>query len=124
MADENATDAPQDEQPREGGVPFAASGLTDSGGLSDDVTAVLNPAAADAEQTARLQGGEHAPTRPLPVRPGDSASKDEWLGYVTALGADRGFVDGQSEHWRGTGYVQATGMTVEELKRLAGWLGG
>lgn len=110
---------------REGGQPFAAGGFTDSGGLSDtDIRVLLNPADADAEQTARLQGGEHAPLPALPARPSDSAPKSEWAGYVEALGGDPRFLDGESEHWNGTGYARASGLTVEELRHLADWLGG
>lgn len=121
MAEER--DTPQEPR-REGGQPFAAAGIVDGAGLSDDVTVALNPAAADAETTARLQGGQHVPSVPLPSRPAVSASKAEWVAYVVALGGDRAFLEGKSEHWTGVGYAQATGFTVEELGALASWLGG
>jgi hypothetical protein len=117
-------DTPRDDERREGGVPFAAAGVVDGAGLSDDVTATLNPVAADAETTARMQGGTHDPLPPLPPRPADSAAKGEWLDYVTALGGDGRFAAGESEHWTGVGYAQATGLTVGELQALASWLGG
>ena len=56
MADDDSTqDAPQDDQRREGGVPFAESGFVDSGGLADEIEAVLNAVTADAGQTVRLE---------------------------------------------------------------------
>ena len=127
MTEGERVDTPQDDQRREGGVPFVAavsSGLVDHAGLSDDVEAVLNPAMADAATTALLQGGEHAPAPPLPRRPADGAAKTDWVEYVVALGASRAFVEGESAHWTGVGYAPATGLTVEELKALAAWIGG
>jgi hypothetical protein len=124
MTDERE-DAPQDDEARPGGVPFSESGgLRSPMGLEDVAEVALNAADADAETTARLQGAEHVPTAPLPSRPAASASKGEWVEYVEALGADRRFLDGESEHWTGAGYAAATGLTVEELQALASWLGG
>lgn len=110
---------------RAGGRPFAESGgLRSPMGLADVVDVVLNAADADAAATARLQGGEHAPLPQMPARPGPSASKAEWVTYVEALGGDRRFLEGESEHWTGTGYAAATGLTGDELQALASWLGG
>lgn len=51
---------------------------TDSGGLSDDVTADLNPADTEAAPA------EQAPA--IPDRPADGAGKAKWAAYVVALG--------------------------------------
>jgi hypothetical protein len=124
MTDERE-DAPQDDEARPGGVPFSESGgLRSPMGLTDSVNVVLNVTDLDAEQTVRAQGGVYAPLPQLPARPGPSASKGEWVEYVEALGADRQFIEGDSEHWAGGRYAKASGLTVDELQALASWLGG
>lgn len=50
---------------------------TDSGGLSDDVTAELNPADEPAPASQ---------SDPIPDRPADGAAKSKWAEYVVALG--------------------------------------
>jgi hypothetical protein len=73
-------------------------------GLTDGVKAELNAPPTTAERLGMRFG------RPrIPARPGDDADADTWITYVTALGAEAGAV---------------AAWTVEQLKDLAGRLGG
>ena len=92
--------------------------MTDSAGLSDEVIAELNPPPEGPPRPGQLD--------PLPERPADSASKAKWVDYVIALGADRGFVEGDTEHYDAIEEAMVTlpGLTRDELQDLADRLMG
>jgi hypothetical protein len=88
---------------------------TNDSGLRDGVTVDLNPGGgAPAEHAAPA----------IPERPADGASKDVWIDYVVELGADRGFVTGDTEHFDRDGYTVEPGLTRSQLIALADRLGG
>ncbi|GIE35902.1 hypothetical protein Ait01nite_089470 [Actinoplanes italicus] len=85
--------------------------MSDSAGLTDEVLVVVN-------------GG--ARSNAIPDRPADTAAKAVWVDYVVALGADRTFVTGATDHYdeKQGAVVTEPGMTVGQLIELAGRLGG
>ena len=89
---------------------------SDSSGLTDEVSAELNPMGAEP--------GYGPQPDPIPDRPADGASKDAWVGYVVALGADRTYVTGETEHFERDAYVIDPGLTRAQLIELADRLGG
>lgn len=88
------------------------------GGLRDSIQAELNP---QDDETAGV--GVEGVT---PARPADGAAKARWVDYVVALGADRAHVEGTSQYWsdEANDYVQAAGLTRDELVDLADRLSG
>lgn len=89
---------------------------TNDSGLRDDVSADLNPSGSRPDN-----GPQPAP---IPDRPAAGASKDVWVDYVVALGADRTFVTTDTEHFDGDGYAIEPGLTRPQLIDLADRLGG
>jgi len=87
---------------------------TEDSGIRDDVSAETNPAE------------EQAPADRPAARPADGAAKARWVDYVVHLGADRGFVLGETEHHNAeTGESeQGRALTREQLAELADRLGG
>lgn len=93
-------------------------GATDASGMTDEVSAELNPAGPEPDYGSQPES--------VPERPADGASRAKWVDYVVALGADRAFVTSDTEH-----HDAATGRTVtepalgrDELIELADRLGG
>lgn len=87
---------------------------TSDSGIRDDVSAETNPAE------------EQAPADRPATRPADGAAKTRWVDYVVHLGADRGFVQGETEHHNAeTGKTEPSrALTREQLADLADRLGG
>lgn len=109
---------------------------TENNQMSDEVT-ITQRGGPDGEVTVTYG----AQPEPLPNRPADGAPKAKWVDYVVALGADRDYVEGNTDHWDaeaalaldpddpaldffGSGYVTHSGLTVPELRDLADRLGG
>jgi hypothetical protein len=90
--------------------------MPDSSGLSDEVITALNTEPDEA--TGRPSG--------IPVRPAGNADRGTWIEYVVALGADRAYVSGSTEHYSSeTGQVDThPGLGRGELIQLADRLGG
>lgn len=102
--------------------------------LTDPDTRVeLNPDPAVDELAVRRNLPD------LPARPADTAAKAVWVDYVVALGADRTFVSGDTEHFDPAAVpddlddgvlvdpgltVVEPGLTVPQLRELATRLGG
>jgi hypothetical protein len=86
---------------------------TDENQMSDSVRVELN-------------GRAIGDPDPLPDKPDDTSDRDEWVDYVVALGADRNFVENETEHWdsRTEAYVTEPALETEQLKALAERLGG
>lgn len=91
------------------------SGTSDSG-LRDAVTAELNPSGPEPDYGPQPE--------PVADRPANGASKDVWIDYVVALGADRTFVTSDTYHFDGTGYAPEPGLSRADLIALADRLGG
>lgn len=90
--------------------------MSDSSGLTDEVNAEVNSSSS---------APDHGPqASPIPDRPADGASKDAWVDYVVALGADRTYVTGETEHFDRDAYVIDPGLTRAQLIELADRLGG
>jgi hypothetical protein len=89
---------------------------TDGSGITDDVRAELNPPPEEAP----------AQTPHRPQRPADGATKAKWLDYVAALGVDRDFLEGKTEHFDDSvgERVKAKALSREELIELADRLEG
>lgn len=89
----------------------------DGAGLSDEVQADLNPADEPAPEGR---------SDPIPDRPADGAAKAKWVDYVVALGADRDFISGDTEHYDAgaDGMVTLPALTRDDLRDLADRLGG
>jgi hypothetical protein len=95
---------------------------TDSNGLTDGVTAELNPAVGDDAGEPQLK------------RPPGSAGKAAWVDYCVALGADRDRLEGRTAHYGvvphesgvglTNGYATPPALAKEELVDLADRLGG
>jgi hypothetical protein len=83
--------------------------------LSDEVTTELNP--PEQPEPAPAEG---------PQRPASNASRQGWLDYLVHLGADRAFIEGETEHFDAdqNRYVQAPKLSRDELIALADRLGG
>lgn len=69
---------------------------TSDSGLRDDVEVAFNDMTEDSY--TKRAGAVMQQPEPIPDRPADGAPKAKWVDYVVALGADRDFVTGQSEH--------------------------
>jgi hypothetical protein len=89
---------------------------TSDSGLADEVMVELNPPGPEPDY-----GPQPAA---IPDRPADGASKDAWIEYVVALGADRTFVTSDTEHFAGEGYKTEPGLSRPQLIQLADRLGG
>ena len=96
--------------------------MSDTGGLTDDVDADVNPTGGDTP------AGE-LPS--VPARPSDGAPKAAWIDYAVALGADREALTGEREHWdeqggdsENGGYVPGRALTRNEIRDVADSLGG
>lgn len=92
--------------------------MSDSSGLADEVTSELNPAGPAPDN-----GPQAAP---IPDRPADGASKDAWVDYVVALGADLSFVTTATTHWNAAeqGIEWIPPLRQADLIELADHLGG
>lgn len=85
----------------------------DSAGLTDEIFVEVN-------------GIAHGQLAPLPDRPAGGAGEEVWIDYVVALGADREFVSGDTDHFdvaEGS-VITEPGLTEPELIALADRLGG
>lgn len=128
----------------------------DSSGNKDNVVAEMNPTdgwiaalppevrtslrelllAADDERLpeaaalpAHIRDGildERTVPKALPRRPADSASKTDWVDYCVVLGADRGVLVGDTQHWDAAReeYVPSQELKKPQLIELADSLGG
>lgn len=105
---------------------------TSDAGLTDEVTAELNPDPFGPDEDDDPEGyaawmaarlAQQLP--PVPPRPADDAAEDAWVDYCVALGADGGIARG-TLHWDGeVGEVLvAAPLTKAELVELATRLGG
>lgn len=89
---------------------------TSSAGLSDEVSAELNPTGPGPDYGPQADS--------IPARPTDGASKEKWVDYAVALGADRTFLTEDTTHAADTGPVTKPALTRAELIKLADRLGG
>jgi hypothetical protein len=64
---------------------------TDDNRMTDEVSAELNP----ADDPGPAEGQPD----PIPPRPADGAAKAKWVDYCVALGAERAFLLGETEHY-------------------------
>jgi hypothetical protein len=86
---------------------------TSEAGLRDGVQVHVN--GADVDTVAQI-----------PDRPADDAPDSEWVDYVVALGADRAFLVGETEHYDADFGERVPGAALSrtELAELASRLGG
>lgn len=90
----------------------------DDSGLTDEVIVQINPSGSHDETGLQAD--------PIPIRPADGADKAAWIEYVVSLGADRGFVTGDTEHYDSheDAMVTTPGLSKPQLADLAARLGG
>jgi hypothetical protein len=107
---------------------------TDGAKLGDDFAVELNAPPLPEGVTAHVVEGkvlyvEAEPVEEVGEAPSKSADRETWVDYCVRLGADRHFLDNDTEH-----FIDATpgqvkieehpALTVADLKELAKSLGG
>lgn len=97
---------------------------SDSNTRLDGAVVELNGEVVHGEHTG--QGYDNLPAL---ERPADSAGKAAWVDYAVALGADRTYLEGDTEHTAydqggNPEYVTSPGLTKPELVELADRLEG
>jgi hypothetical protein len=96
---------------------------TDRNELTDEFEIIRS---GDYPEGYASENAERVDLPSIPDRPADSAAKAEWVDYAVALGADRTYIDGDTEHYdeNDEAYHTDSGLTVSDLRELADRLGG
>jgi hypothetical protein len=109
---------------------------TDNSENKDDFTVELNetvPPPPEGMTYASVDGkrvlSEDGSQPPLSKRPGKSASRSDWVDYAVSLGADRHYLENDTEHivdaTPGSEVVETHDLlSVSDIKDLAERLGG